>query len=401
MNLVPRNPNSQLVIESEVPRLLQSIRPAWQAKRLITRVQQLVEVDPSSACQRLFNAAIHDLREKVVVAGLDIAAEAAKQYKLPPVATDEDVENYSTSRLIDLVYRMGLLTRPEWRRLMRCYEIRRDLEHEDDEYEAGVEDCVYIFKTCIDHVLSKDPLHLLRVTDVKEIVEKPEPAVASEALVEEFSHAPRARQVEILGFLLAVVLDRDESDIVQQNAFAVIKSLQSNVEDPVKLTLAESIQRKQGREELTPRIVRVSIAIGAFPYLRQNQIRDFYTQEIAQLTRVGTNWGAHASHGELLRNFREIGGLLHMPNDMRQEALKWLVLTYIGTRGGVTSYGNTRNVFYSNTAAPIIEQLISESIGLVATDLANMREDDDIARAISNQHISRRFDRLLDIVDVN
>jgi hypothetical protein len=40
---------------------------------------------------------------------------------------------------------MGLLPRPEWRRVTRCYEIRRDLEHEDDEYEATVEDCIYIF----------------------------------------------------------------------------------------------------------------------------------------------------------------------------------------------------------------------------------------------------------------
>ena len=58
----------------------------------------------------------------------------------------------------------------------RCYEIRRDLEHEDDEYEAGIEDCVYMFRTCIDVVLSRDPVELLRVTDVKEIIEESTPA---------------------------------------------------------------------------------------------------------------------------------------------------------------------------------------------------------------------------------
>jgi hypothetical protein len=49
---------------------------------------------------------------------------------------------------------MGLLTRPEWRRLTRAYDIRRDLEHEDSEYEAGVEDCIYVFKTSIEAVLA-------------------------------------------------------------------------------------------------------------------------------------------------------------------------------------------------------------------------------------------------------
>ena len=40
---------------------------------------------------------------------------------------------------------IGILNRPEWRRLQRAYEIRKDLEHEDDQYEAQPEDCFYIF----------------------------------------------------------------------------------------------------------------------------------------------------------------------------------------------------------------------------------------------------------------
>jgi hypothetical protein len=118
--------------------LMARVRPEWQAKSLIERVHRLLPTDPSSACQRLLNAAVHDLREKVVVAGLDIAEQAGRQPKLPPVTKAEDVENYPTDKLLDLAFHMGILTHPEWRRMKRCYEIRRDLEHEDDQYEAGV-----------------------------------------------------------------------------------------------------------------------------------------------------------------------------------------------------------------------------------------------------------------------
>ncbi len=148
------NVNKEIIEASGVYNLLSRIRPHWQSKNLIQRVTKILSVDPSSACQRLFNASIHDLREKILFAGIDIAAEAAKQHKLPPVTNTESIENYSTLRLIDLSYRMGLLSRPEYRRILRTYDIRKDLEHEDDEYEAGVEDCVYIFRTCIDVVLS-------------------------------------------------------------------------------------------------------------------------------------------------------------------------------------------------------------------------------------------------------
>jgi hypothetical protein len=111
-DLIP-SANVELVKASEAPSLLLQIRPAWQARDLITRVKRLVSVDPSSACQRLFNAAIHDLREKVVVAGIDIAKEAAKQHKLPPVERAEDIEEYSTAKLIDLAHRMVVSTVPK------------------------------------------------------------------------------------------------------------------------------------------------------------------------------------------------------------------------------------------------------------------------------------------------
>jgi hypothetical protein len=102
-------------IQKENPffKILDKIRPAWKNRSLIERVRKLLPVDASSACQRLFNAAIHDLREKVKVAGLDIAKQAAHLYKLPAIEKVEDIDEYRTARLIGLCYRMGLLPRSE------------------------------------------------------------------------------------------------------------------------------------------------------------------------------------------------------------------------------------------------------------------------------------------------
>lgn len=61
--------------------------------------------------------------------------------------------NPTSEAFFHLSYRIELLSCPEWRRILRAYDIRKDLEHED---EAEVQDCVYIFKTCVDVVLSKD-----------------------------------------------------------------------------------------------------------------------------------------------------------------------------------------------------------------------------------------------------
>ena len=397
-HLLP-SPDAALTNTSDVQALLQRIRPAWQAKNLITRVHKLITVDPSSACQRLLNAAIHDLREKIVVAGIDIAREAAKQYRLPPIETAEDIETYSTAKVIDLAYRMGLLTRPEWRRVSRCYEIRRDLEHEDDEYEAGEEDCVYIFITCIDTILARDPIHLLKVTDVKELVEDARPVTPAESLIEDFAHAPLPRQEEICKFLISVSLNGQQSDIVQQNAYSVLVSLEPHIQNQVRLELASHIQNKVKRGQLERRHVRVALASGTLSYLRKKQVLEFFQDLLAKMNQVGSNWTGFKEHGELLRSFLEIGALRHCPAELRKDILRWLVLTYIGTPGGVTQYGHVRNVFYSNTAAPLIPAIVEEAAESIRTDLLALRNEKAIKVRLTDKHIARRFDTLLDIVD--
>ncbi|RMI19690.1 MAG: hypothetical protein D6681_02805 [Calditrichaeota bacterium] len=390
----------ELIKSSEVPELLKKIRPAWQAKNLISRVYRLINIDPSSACQRLFNAAIHDLREKIIVAGVDIASEAANRYKLPPINKNEDLEEYPTSKLIELAYRIGLLTRPEWRRLSRCYEIRRDLEHEDDEYEATIEDCVYIFRTCIEVVLSKDPIQLIRVTDVKQIIEAPDPVTPDQVLLTDFQCAPKTRQVEILKFLMSHALNEKQSDIVRQNAFTFLSCFGPLTHNSVKLELATYFQEKLGRKKLDLLYGRVAYAMGVFPYLKKAQRADLFAQIFVQMQRVGWKWKGYSQHGALLRDFKEIGGLNYCPEIQRKKILKWLVQTYLGEPGGRTSWGNIREVFYSDTAAPLVREIIKDARSLIRDELRSLSKDKDISGQCGYPPIARRFEDLLDLVEL-
>lgn len=380
---------------------LDKIRPDWQAKQLIQRVRRLLPIDPSSACQRLLNAAIHDLKEKIVIAGIDIAEESANQNKLPPIGKPEDIENYPTAKLIDLAYHMGLFSRAEWRRICRCYEIRRDLEHEDDEYEAGEEDCVYIFKTCIDVVLSVDPVQLLKVTDIKDLIEQPEPSIPDGSLISDYERAPQKRQEQIIMSLLSVVLDKKQSDIVQQNAFVCITYLQEKTHKNVKVKIGSYLQDKVGRQGLDERHARVANAAGVFPYLRQSATKTFYDAVHKKMENIGYYWDAYEKHGELLRSFKECGDLKNCPKEKRHKIVKWLALAYIGSPGGLTRFGNIRNVYYSNSAAPLIEDIISNSQTLIIDELEELRKAKDIQKAMKNQHVARRFEKLVDLAETS
>jgi hypothetical protein len=389
---------SALLKADGIPALLDGIRPHWQAKNLIDRVRKLVAVDPSSACQRVFNAAMHDLREKVILAGLDIAAEAATQHQLPPVAREEDIENYSTSRLIDLAYRMGLYGRPDWRRISRCYEIRRDLEHEDDEYEAGIEDVVYIFNTCIDVVLSRDPIQVVRISEFKDLVEKAEPTVPDAVLLEDFKSAPQPRQEQIGKFLLSTALDKTKPDLVQQNAFTALGYVSDAFHSQVKTSLGSHLQEKVGRQ-LSDRQARVAQVSGLMPYIRQAARVAFFDDVLVQLKKIGYNWSAYAQHGDILRAFKEYGGLAACPPEQKRKILWWLVMTYIGSPGGLTQYGNVRKVYYSNSASPIIREMIETEGSSLLPLLESLRKEKQVKSALANPDVARRFEQLVDSID--
>lgn len=396
---------NDIVVKSDVTEvtlvsgMIGKIRPQWQSKSLIQRVKALLQVDPSSACQRLLNASIHDLKEKIVIAGIDIASEAAIQNKLPPISKEEDIENYSTQKLIDLAYYMGLFSRPEWRRVSRCYEIRRDLEHEDDEYLASPEDCFYIFTTCIEVILSVDPVHLLKVKDVKDVIEQAEAVVPDESLLSDYERAPQPRQEQICKFLLNVTLDKAQPDIVQKNAYVFISHLKSRTHKQVSLKLGGYLQEKVGRKPIEERLARVAQAAGVFSFLRQTARKDFFEKVYEEFESAGTGWSAYDEHGEILRSFIEYGGFAACPPELHLKFIKWLVLTYIGTPGGVTSYGNLRHVYYSNTAAPIIRDIFESYPDAIREHLLSLRTDEKVANRLENPHIARRYESLIDLVE--
>jgi hypothetical protein len=117
------------------------------------------------------------------------------------------------------------------------------------------------------------------------------------------------------------------------------------------------------------------------------------------MEKVGIRWVAHAEHGELLRSFIEVGGLQYCPEEVDKKILKWLVLTYLGEPGGVTRFGNVRHVFYSDTAVSYIPQIIKDSRNKIDETLRSLSNDRVIAQLCKDQHIAKRFEDLLDLLE--
>lgn len=390
--------SGQMVAAGDPEALLSQIRPSWQVKSLITRVRTLLPVDPSSACQRLLNAAIHDLREKVIIAGLDVAQEAASLNKLPSVTKSEDVQEYSTTHTLDLAYHMGLIARPEWRKLKRTYEIRKDLEHEDDQYEAGVEDCVYVCRTCIEIVLSRDPISPVKVVDVKEIINSPAEISISKEVVADFESAPDKRQLEIFKFLISTARDDKATDIVRQNAIECLRVFKTVLRKSAQSNVGQFMQEFLRSKPIGLADMKISAAAGITPYLKQAKVSQFFAEFLTRLKEIGHSWTSYEQHGKILDDFDDVGGLHAVPSVTRQEVVLWMVRCYIGEPGGY-GHGIHRPVFFSNVAAPRILGFFREAGELVAGDLEESTKQKPVKAAISDKHVARRLEKLRDIIE--
>lgn len=398
--LIP-NENLEIIKESDAPRILQNIRAEWQSRSLIQRVQKLLPVDPSSACQRLFNASMHDLKEKIVILGIDIASKVAEDNNLPAIKTDEDIiDNYNVKHIIDLSYNIGLLTRPEWRKICRVYDIRKDLEHEDDEYEAGVEDVVYIFKTTIDIILSKDPIHLVRLNDIMDIIQKPEKiGPLDPSIINDYEKAPENRQQEIYNFLVFKAINPEEPELIRNNCYNALKYLRNSTKIKVILNASKKFNTKFSRS-LNYEQMRVAKASGIIAYLSKLQNETFYLQYFELMEKVSYHWTNYSEHGPLLRQFKEIGALSNnIPKKPLIKIVKWLILLYLGEIGGYGPYGRNRDVFYSDIGASLAYEILNNSSNKVNKELIlEIQENsDDINELIKNKHIKRRFDNIIDL----
>ena len=204
-----------------------------------------------------------------------------------------------------------------------------------------------------------------------------------------------------LKFLISQTLDKDVADVVQQNAYTCISYLRPPTTPAVLVSIGAYLQKKAGRK-IDERMARVAQVAGVFVYLRKSARIGFFQGVFKDMEKVGSRWTMHGQHGELLRSFKEYGGIAACPGGpVRVAILKWLVLTYVGTRGGRTSYGNVRHVFYSNSAAPLIREIIENPAAAIRDELIELKKDRDIMRALVTEHISRRFEDLIDLVETN
>jgi len=199
-------------------------------------------------------------------------------------------------------------------------------------------------------------------------------------------------------FLFSVALNSKHPDIVRQNCYIALSTLNPLALDIVKIEISEEYSEKVKRQGLHVITARVSYASGILPYLKKSVLKDFYFGYYEHMKQIGYGFKSSDKYGNLLREFQEVSGLAYCHDDVLRLIIEWLCLCYVGEKS-FGQYSASRKVFYSNIGAPLAFDILVQSkerIRLILDDI--ITKSPLIKTTCQSQYCKRRVQEILDAV---
>ena len=210
--------------------------------------------------------------------------------------------------------------------------------------------------------------------------------------------APAVRQTEIYKFLISTALNDKHPDIVRQNCYISLGILSSLTKDQVKIEVSRLYSDKVKRKGLDVFTARVSYAAGILPYFKKSILKTFFSSYLEHMKSIGYDFRSNDKHGNLLREFREIGGLECCHDHVLPGMIEWLCQCYIGERS-FGRYSESRKVFYSNIGAQLSKEILMDSKNKVAHLIEGIiTKSKEIKRDCNWKYCQRRAQDLIDAI---
>lgn len=375
-------------------RQLLDVREPWRSSRLIERVRQLIPVDHSCSCQKLFNTVIWDLKDKLSEWGEEFVYKVAFVTNYEDRITENPISGLSTTELLNLSYKSKLLSFEQWTLLTECYQIRCKLEHEDLYYEVTQGETEKFFDSCINEVLSVEKSKLTEYENIKSISGVKGVAIPSRRLVESFSKWNKATQIDTILNLVSIATDSsNELELIKNSKVSLIY-FKEKLSDDVKISIA-SMYSQISITKINAELLETLKYTGVLRFVEGNVKSKFFDCIYKLMTEIGADWFKGLQHIEILQSFIELGSLNNCPEQNRTNILIWLALTYIGQEDGKAKYVSDRDVFFNKEASSIIQKLIKEAKFITDKMIDSLHNDKEISPILENSFIIDRFSRFV------
>ena len=321
----------------ELPREIMRIPPELR-DGLIVRMCVATSVGLfDGAINYIWNAVIVTLKRKVKNFGLALVAQTlGKKFE------DEDLNNYIDSELLDLCYKLELLSEDGYFFLNQCRDIRNNFSSAHPSL-AQIDDrelINFISRCCKYGMTNAYSLQGVNVSDFLSSIngrklDDDELNVWKQRLIETF---PAQRQL-LIPTLMGIYCDPDSSEITRLNALKICVSIQEYIDEKTKSSMIEQYNKYfvKGYSEKCAAAKFLFEKLQMLNLLNTSEQHSIVKNACKNLLNAHLEFNNFYNEPPFAQRLLEITKSLKTPETVQQEYVYTVLMGYVGNPYGVSN----------------------------------------------------------------
>lgn len=374
----------------ELPREIMRI-PAELRDELIVRMCVATSVGLfDGAINYIWNAVIVALKRKVKNFGLALVAQTLNRK-----FEDEDLNNYMDAQLLDLCYKLQILSEDGYYFLNQCRDIRNNFSSAHPSI-ARIDDreLINFISRCCKYGITTDySMQGINVSDFLSSVkgrklDEDELAVWKQRLIDTF---PAQRQL-LIPMLMGIYCDSDSSEVIRLNSLKICVLVKDYIDEITKSSMIEQYNKYFVKGE----DVKRDMAVKLFEKLHMLNLLDTSKQhsivKLACKNLLNAHLGYNNFYSEppFAQRLLEITSNLKTPDTIQQEYVYTVLMGYVGNPYGV-----------SNAAIEYYEEMICNFSPMEITYLITLMDKKTLFSEKIKNYIGckKRYIKALKLID--
>lgn len=321
----------------ELPREIMRIPPELR-DGLIVRMCVATSVGLfDGAINYIWNAVIITLKRKVKNFGLALVAQT-----LSKKFDEEDLNNYMDSQLLDLCYKLELLSEDGYFFLNQCRDIRNNFSSAHPSI-AQIDDreLINFISRCCKYGITNDySLQGINVSDFLASIkgrkfDEDELDVWSQKLSETF---PAQRQL-LIPMLMGIYCDPDSTEITRINALKICISINTYFDDKIKSSMIEQYNQYfvKGHNDKCAAAKILFEKLQILNLLSSSEQHSIIKTACNNLLNAHLEFNNFYNEPPFAERLLEISSSLKIPETVQQEYVYTVIMCFVGNPYGVSN----------------------------------------------------------------
>lgn len=342
------------------------------------------------AINYVWNAVIVTLKKKVHNFGLALVAQT-----LNKKFDDEDLDNYMDAELLELCYKLQILSEDGYFFLNQCRDIRNNFSTAHPSM-ARIDDreLINFISRCCKYGITTDySMQGVNVSDFLSSItgrklDEDELSIWEQKLIETF---PAQRQL-LIPMLMGIYCDPDSSEVKRLNAFKICVLIKDFIDETTKSSMIDQYNKYfiNGENAKRDMSIRLFEKLNMLDLLNSSEQHSIVKQACKNLLNAHLGYNNFYTEPPFAQRLLEITSNIKTPETIQQEYVYTVLMGYVGNPYGV-----------SNAAIEYYEEMIYNFSPMEITHLINLLKSKTLFSEKIRNHpeCKRRYIKALKLID--